>query len=114
MVEEKHDGIVVSGQLSEISPSELMQFFHMHQKTGKLVMDVATGVGRVAFREGAVIGAKYMEYEDKDAFFALLREHHGRFSFVNGIPDALLEVDNIGDFMMILMEGIKMMDEDEG
>jgi len=110
---EKKNGIVVSGQLSEISPSELMQFFHMHQKTGKLVIDVANGTGRVAFREGAVIGAKFLEYEDKDAFFALLREKHGRFSFVNGIPDALLEVDNIGDFMMILMDGIKRMDEDE-
>ena len=113
-IRERHDGIVLSGQLSEVSPSELMQFFHMHQKTGKLVIDVNYGAGRVAFREGAIIGAKFLDYEGKDAFFALLRETHGRFSFVNGIPDALLEVDDIGDFMMILMEGIKRMDEEEG
>lgn len=110
---DKADSIVVSGQLSEIAPSELMQFFHMHQKTGKLVIDVATGTGRVAFREGAIIGAKFLEYENREAFFSLLREKQGRFTFVNGIPDALLEVDDIGDFMMILMEGIKKMDEDE-
>ena len=30
-----HEGVVVSGQISEIFPSELLQFFHMHQKTGK-------------------------------------------------------------------------------
>lgn len=108
------DGVVVSGQLSEISPSELMQFFHMHQKTGKLVIDVATGLGRVAFREGSIIGAKFMEYEDKEAIFALIRESQGRFSFVNGIPQALAEVDEIGDFMMLLMEGIKRMDEEAG
>lgn len=110
---EKHDGIVVSGQLSEIPPSELLQFFHMHQKTGKLIFDVPNGTGRVAFREGAVIGARFLEFINKEAFFALLREHHGRFSFVNGIPEDLNEIDDIGDFMMILMEGIKMLDEEE-
>ncbi len=106
------NGIVVSGQISEISPSELMQFFHMHQKTGNLVFDVISGSGRVIFREGAVIGAKFMDQEDKDAVFTLLREHKGRFSFVNGISQELLEVEEIGDFMMLLMEGIKRMDED--
>ena len=110
----KQDGVVVSGQLSEISPAELLQFFHMYQKTGKLVLDVTDGIGRVAFREGAIIGAKFMEHEDKEAVFALLREHQGMFTFVNGIPEALLEVDEIGDFMMLLMEGVKRMDEGEG
>jgi hypothetical protein len=110
----KQDGVVVSGQLSNISPAELFQFFHMYQKTGKLVLDVGKGTGRVAFREGSIIGAKFMEFEDKEAFFALLCEHEGMFHFVNGIPQALLEVDEIGDFMMLLMEGVKRMDEGEG
>jgi len=107
-------GVAVRGQLSEISPAELLQFFHMYQKTGKLVLDVTGGIGRVAFREGTIIGAKFMEHEDKEAVFALLREHQGMFTFVNGIPQALLEVDEIGDFMMLLMEGVKRMDEGEG
>lgn len=106
--------MAVSGQLSEISPAELLQFFHMYQKTGRLVLDVTGGIGRVAFREGTIIGAKFMEHEDKEAVFALLREHQGMFTFVNGIPQALLEVDEIGDFMMLLMEGVKRMDEGEG
>jgi len=108
------DGIIVSGLINEISPSELMQFFHMHQKTGKLILDVTDGTGRIAFREGTIIGAKFLEHEDKDAIFALLRERQGTFSFVNGIPPSLLEVEDIGDFMMLLMEGIKRMDEEEG
>lgn len=110
----QREGVVVSGQLSEISPSELLQFFHMHQKTGKLMLEVAGGIGRVAFREGAIIGAKFMEHQDKEAVFALLREHQGTFNFVSGIPSSLLEVDDIGDFMMLLMEGIKRMDEAVG
>ena len=110
----KIEGSVISGQLSEISPSELMQFFHMYQKTGKLVLDVASGTGRVAFREGGIIGAKFLEHIDKEAIFALLRENQGTFNFVSGIPSSLLEVEGIGDFMMLLMEGIKRMDEAEG
>lgn len=105
------DEVSVSGRLSEISPTELLQFFHMHQKTGKLIMDVATGMGKVIFREGAIIGAKFMDMEDKEAVFALLREHRGGFNFVNGIPESLLAAGEIGDFMMLLMEGLKRMDE---
>jgi hypothetical protein len=111
---DRKGGSVLSGLLEEISPSELLQFFHMHQKTGKLLLHVPNGVGRVAFREGAIIGAKFGEQENKEAIFALLGEHRGRFSFASGIPPSLREVEEIGDFMMLLMEGIKRLDEDKG
>jgi Domain of unknown function (DUF4388) len=107
-------GSVLSGLLADISPSELFQFFHMHQKTGKLLLYVPSGVGRVAFREGAIIGAKFEEKENKEAIFALLDEHKGHFNFVAGIPASLQEVEGIGDFMMLLMEGIKRLDESKG
>ena len=112
--EPEKKGSVISGLLEEISPTELFQFFHMHQKTGKLLLQVPAGVGRVAFREGAIIGAKFGDLENKDAVFALLGEHRGRFSFSAGIPPTLHEVEGIGDFMMLLMEGIKRLDESKG
>lgn len=108
------EGVAISGLLSEISPSELLQFFHMHQKTGKLVLDLAAGTGRVIFREGAIIEAEFLKKKNKEAVFALLREDQGSFSFVSGIPTSLQKIEDIGDFMMLLMEGIKRMDEDEG
>jgi len=110
----KKSGSDMSGVLEEISPSELFQFFHMHQKTGKLLLHVPDQVGRVAFREGAIIGAKFGELENKEAIFAMLGEHSGRFSFASGIPDTLMQVEEIGDFMMLLMEGIKRLDESRG
>lgn len=112
--ETEKKGSVISGLLEEISPTELLQFFHMHQKTGKLLLQVPAGVGRVAFREGGIIGAKFGDLDNKEAIFALLGEHKGRFSFSAGIPPSLQEVDSIGDFMMILMEGIKRLDESKG
>ena len=107
----KKSGVVVSGSLNELSPSELLQFFHMHQKTGKLLLYCPSGTARVAFREGAIIGARFGEMEDKEAIFAMLAEKTGKFSFLSGIPESLMEVDNIGDFMMVLMDGLKRLDE---
>jgi len=107
----RRGGSVLNGSLEEISPSELLQFFHMHQKTGKLMLHVPEGTGRVAFREGAIIGARFEEKDNKEAIFAILGAKSGRFSFVSGIPPALMVVEDIGDFMMILMEGIKRLDE---
>lgn len=111
---QRKSGVLVSGTLDEISPSELLQFFHMHQKTGKFLLNVPGGEARVAFREGAIIGARYGEKEDKEAIFSILGEHTGKFSFVSGIPESLKEVDDIGDFMMLLMEGLKRLDEARG
>ena len=102
---------ILSGSLEEISPSELLQFFHMHQKTGKLLIDIESGTVRVAFREGAIIGARYGEIEDKEAIFSILGEKKGMFKFVSGIPKALMEVEDLGDFMMIIMEGLRRLDE---
>jgi hypothetical protein len=110
-VREKKSAGTFSGTLADISPSELLQFFHMHQKTGKLLLHVPDGIGRVAFREGGIIGAKFGELEGRDAIFALLAESEGRFTFQFGIPPSLQVVDEIGDFMMIIMEGIKRLDE---
>ncbi len=110
----KKSRAAVSGVLEEISPTELLQFFHMHQKTGKLLLNAPEGTGRVAFREGEIIGARFEEQENKEAVFAMLALKSGRFSFLAGIPDALMEVESIGDFMMVLMEGIKRLDEGEG
>lgn len=103
--------VVVSGSLEEISPSELLQFFHMHQKTGEIFLDLLEGTARITFREGAIIGARNGEKEDKDAIFSVLGECRGKFSFVSGISESLKEVDDIGDFMMILLEGLKRLDE---
>ncbi len=84
----------------------------MHQKTGKLLLDIPSGTVRVAFRDGEIIGARYGDHEDKDAIFSILGEKKGVFRFVSGIPDSLMEVDSLGDFMMILMDGLKRLDED--
>lgn len=103
--------VVVSGTLKEISPSDLLQFFHMHQKTGRLSLDLPKGKGRIAFREGEVIGALYGKEKGKDAIYSILAAGDGKFGFEAGLPDSLMDVEDIGDFMILLMEGLRRIDE---
>lgn len=102
---------VVSGRIDAILPAELLQFFHMHQKTGKLLLDVEGGTARVTFREGAVIAARYEELDNQEAVYALLAQQKGYFRFLPGLPKSMMKSREIGDFMMILMEGLRRMDE---
>ncbi len=102
---------IVSGRINAILPAELLQVFHMHQKTGKLLLDMEGGKARVTFREGAVIAARYEELDNREAIYAILAERDGYFRFLTGVPESMEKSDAIGDFMMILMEGLKRMDE---
>jgi hypothetical protein len=103
--------VVMSGRIDAILPPELLQVFHMHQKTGKLLMDMEGGSARVTFREGGIIAARYGELDNQEAIFGLMSETQGYFRFLPGLPAPLLQAREIGDFMMILMEGLKRLDE---
>ncbi len=104
---------VMSGRVDAILPAELLQVFHMHQKTGKLVLELEGGTARVTFREGAVIAARYGELDNQEAVYSMLQERKGHFRFLPGLPKSMMKSREIGDFMMILMEGLKRLDEDE-
>ncbi len=102
---------VVSGRVDAILPAELLQVFHMHQKTGKLLLDFESGTGRVTFREGALIAARYEDLDNREAIYAMLAEKSGYFRFFAILPEFMDKSEEVGDFMMILMEGLKRMDE---
>lgn len=102
----------MSGRLDEILPAELLQIFHMHQKTGTLAMDFISGKGRVSFREGCIINASYENKTNEEAIFAMLAERTGIYRFTTGLSPSEMKAAEIGDFMMLLMEGVKRVDEE--
>jgi hypothetical protein len=104
---------VISGQIEAIAPAELLQVFHMHQKTGRLILEFDDGSARVTFREGGLLAARYEDFDNQEAIYAMLPKKKGTFHFIPGLPDALMKTREIGDFMMILMEGLRRLDEDE-
>jgi len=104
---------VISGKIEAIIPAELLQVFHMHQKTGRLIMEFENGAARVTFREGGLLAARFEDLDNQEAVYAMLAEKKGTFHFIPGLPDALMKTREIGDFMMILMEGLRRLDENE-
>ncbi len=101
----------MSGRINEMAPAELFQVFHMHSKTGVLILELPHGDGSVSFREGCIINAHYNELDNEDAIFAILGEREGVYKFTAGLSPQEMRAAEIGDFMGLLMEGVKRIDE---
>ena len=101
------------GRIDEIVPAELFQIFHMHQKTGVLLLELPAATGKVSFREGCIINARYGELLNEAAIFAILAEKRGNYLFTTGLSPQDMRSAEIGDFMSLLMEGIKRIDEEK-
>lgn len=102
----------IIGNLSEMAPSELFQTLNLNRKTGMLNLALPKGPARATFREGSLINAKYSRKEGEEAFFEILKEKKGRFKFIQGLSPEDMKSPELGDFMWLLMEGIRKIDED--
>jgi hypothetical protein len=101
----------MQGRLQDMAPAELFQVFHMNCKTGVLSLDLPGGLGTVSFREGCIINAHYRGHDNEEAIFAMLGEHEGTYRFTMGLSPQEMRVAEIGDFMKLLMEGVKRVDD---
>ncbi len=102
----------MQGRLKEMAPAELFQILNMHQKTGVLSLTFAGKEAQVSFREGCIINAAYGNLENQEAIFEILGEKEGVYSFTIGLSPQQMKAAEIGDFMMLLMEGVKRVDEE--
>jgi CRP-like cAMP-binding protein len=103
----------LSGQLSELPPSELFQMINENMKTGRVEMQLSGGAAIVAFKEGEIVRAQYKEKEGRDAFFAILVEKVGSFSFKTEITSDEMRAQPIDAFMKLLMDGLRLIDEEK-
>jgi CRP/FNR family cyclic AMP-dependent transcriptional regulator len=103
----------MTGGLSEMLPAEIFQSLNSNQKTGMIDMDLSRGNAKVFFRDGEIVHASYDDLKGKDAFFEILKEKEGRFKFKPQLPDEHEIDEPLGDFMWLLMEGVRVTDEAE-
>ncbi len=101
----------MQGKLQDMAPAELFQIFHMNSKTGVLALNLPRGPGKVSFREGCIINAHYQGQENEEAIFSMLAEHEGTYTFTLGLSPQEMKAAEIGDFMRLLMEGVKRVDD---
>ncbi len=102
----------VAGQFDEVSPAELFQMFNENRKTGVFELRLPLGKGMLTFSDGDIIRAEYAGKKNKEAFWAVLRETTGSFKFTSYLSLEDMGTDSIGNFMGLLMEGMRLMDEE--
>ncbi len=107
--EELASGMV--GQLADIPPVELCQMINSNQKTGRLKIEVGEKKANLLFNEGELVYATYNAKEGREAFYDVLALNEGRFKFVHGLSLREMEMDILGGFMGMLMEGMKRIDD---
>ena len=105
------ESLGLSGQLSELPTSELFQMINENMKTGRVILQLSSGTAVVAFKKGEIVSAKYKGKEGKEAFFSILGEKEGRFSFKTKLSADEMEAHPIGPFMKLLMDGLRFIDE---
>lgn len=101
----------MSGELEEISLVDLLQLINSAKKTGAISLALDGGKAMVFFRDGEILYARYLEHRNSEAFFNMLRETSGHFTYTKGIPPELDNRQPIGDFMGMLMKGLQRIDE---
>ncbi|MFH1217847.1 MAG: DUF4388 domain-containing protein [Pseudomonadota bacterium] len=105
--------LAMSGTLDEMPQVELFQIFHMNAKTGVLTIEMSKGEARIAFREGNLIDAVYGEAVSGEAIYQVIAEKSGgRFRFSAGLSSQEMNAPEIGDFMKILMDALRRIDEE--
>ncbi|SDP02747.1 cyclic nucleotide-binding domain-containing protein [Desulforhopalus singaporensis] len=101
------------GQLSDISTVELCQMINVNQKTGKILINHNHQIGRLLFNEGEVVHAEIGGLTGVEAFYRLIAIDRGRFRYVQGLNDQEKNLDILGGFMGMIMEGMKRIDDGE-
>ena len=101
-----------SGQLMDLSPSELFQMLNENVKSGVVDLDLSDGPASVSFSEGEVVRVSYKGLSGADAFNEIIREQKGRFRFSSSLSLEEMGAPPIAGFMKLLMDGLRKIDEE--
>ncbi len=104
----------MTGDIGVVSTAELLQMFHENLKSGTITFTLPDGEARVCFVSGEVVAARYGDAEGVEAFNALLKARQGRFTFTGEVDLEVRGLPPIGGFMKLLMDGLRLLDEEEG
>lgn len=101
----------VKGNLCALSVTEVFQSINISEKSGIIQFDFEGTTGFTSFRDGEFIQAKFNSLSGLPAIFSMLVEQTGTFHFEPGLGKDDEDCPQLGNFMMILMEGMRQVDE---
>jgi CRP-like cAMP-binding protein len=102
----------MSGELADINAVELFQLINSGGKTGTVEFVFFDGRATVLFNEGEIVQAEYAGNVGKEAVFLLLAKQKGTFTYTTGLSKEEKELEVLGGFMGLIMEGIHRIDEE--
>ena len=101
--------MALTGQLSDMSLAELIEFFCNQRKTGRLKIDYQRGHSVFFIREGELVDAKVGALSGVDAVYFSLTLPNAAFDFS---PDVQASRRTINDkWTQVVLEGLRRLDE---
>jgi pSer/pThr/pTyr-binding forkhead associated (FHA) protein len=101
----------LSGNLQELSLSELLQTLEFNEKTGTLTIRGKDREGQILIHQGEPVTAFLGDVQDEEAIFEMLRILDGTFFFSNDFKPARRTITL--RFTQILLDAHRVLDENE-
>jgi flagellar basal body-associated protein FliL len=99
----------LSGQLSDLSLAELIEFFCNQHKTGRLKIEYPQGPGFFYFQNGALVDAKIGILSGVEAVYYALTLDNAAFKFSAAFPPTRRTIHQ--PWTHVALEGLRRMDE---
>lgn len=109
MTAEEKKNASLSGELSKMPITELLQLFSLNEKSGKLHIKNAGVEGDIFFQEGNVVNAHLRNLIGTKALYRLLAIEEGQFAFEEGSFPVAVEMAK--NTLKLLIEGLRHIDE---
>ncbi|MFY9622028.1 MAG: DUF4388 domain-containing protein [Pyrinomonadaceae bacterium] len=101
--------MALTGELSDLSLAELIEFFCNQRKTGRLKVTYAVGEGDFYLKAGAVIHARFGDLCGIDAVYFALTQSTASFTFSSEFDAPEHSINQ--PWTSVVLEGLRRMDE---
>jgi hypothetical protein len=101
--------MALTGELSDLSLAELIEFFCNQRKSGRLKVVYAVGAGYFYLKSGSVVHARFGDLRGIDAVYYALTQSNASFTFSPAIeaPEQTIKQP----WASVVLEGLRRMDE---
>jgi TonB family protein len=101
--------MALTGQLSDMSLAELIEFFCNQRKTGRLKVDYHRGHGVFFIKEGELVDAKVGQLSGAEAVYFALTMPNAAFDFSPEVPPTRRTISE--SWTQVVLEGLRRLDE---
>jgi TonB family protein len=101
--------MALTGQLNDLSLSELIEFFCNQRKTGRLKVDYALAPGVFFIKEGELVDAKIGSLDGAEAIYFALTLPSAAFDFSASIQSSRRTINE--PWTRVVLEGLRRIDE---